>query len=89
MASPNTPLLVPTDNSNDQPHVPLGYHLAPAYGRRQEQKRLLNIRRKLQQVHDLREPSATDVPQAREFRLVGNHSLTDQLVQMNSQRHEP
>lgn len=55
--------------------------------RRQKQQRLLNIRRKVEQVQNLSHPSPTHMSEPGQFRLIGHHTVTNQPVTMDSLSH--
>ncbi len=57
--------------------------------RRQEQNCLLDIRRQIQQVHDLRQPGASHVPQPGQVRVVAHLAVADQFLEPMGKREEP
>jgi hypothetical protein len=55
--------------------------VAPLH-RRQEQQCLLNVRREVKQVHDLRHPRPRDVPQSSQLSVVGDDAIPNQLIEL-------
>jgi|GEM_PF-2425957 len=77
--TPAFPLYFPT-RRRDWPQLPLRYWGPAPVVRLQEQNLLLDVRRQEKQVHDLGQPGARDVAEPRQFRLIGNLAVADQLV---------
>src|SRR5690606_32301145 len=65
-ALPESALLSPVRLGGDGPNMVLADRITALGGARQEQDRLLDVRRELQQVHDLRHPGAGHVAQTRQ-----------------------
>ncbi|MBX3387116.1 MAG: hypothetical protein KF768_11140 [Phycisphaeraceae bacterium] len=61
--------------------------VAPVHRGGHEKKLLLNIRREVQQVHDLSYPRLRDFAYVGEFRLVGHDALAEHSVEVNRKRH--
>jgi hypothetical protein len=60
--------------------VVLADRVAAFFGARQKQERFLNLRRELQQVHDLGDAGAADVAQPRQVGLIRDLAFLDQPV---------
>ena len=78
MSAEQLALFPPIQRRHDPPNLPLVNRIIPRRHRRQEQNRLLDIRRQIHQVHDLRQPGAGHVPQPGQVGVVANLSVEDQ-----------
>src|SRR5262245_22701901 len=58
------------------------------FGHWQEENLLLNVRRQLQQVHDLADTSAADVPQAGHGSVRRQDALANEAVEFDGQGQE-
>ena len=66
----------------------LADRIAAALGAREEQERLLDVRRELQQVHDLGDAGAAHVAQPGDVGVVGHLAAPDEAVHPFRQRHQ-
>ena len=62
--------------------------VTPFDGHGQEQDLLLDFRREMQQVHDLRDAGAGDVPEACDLGKVAHLPIADELFEADGERHE-
>ncbi len=86
--TPRTPLPRPTQLRRDRPQVTLGdWRLSAGY-LGQKEDRLLDVWRKIQQVHDLGHPGRGHLPDAGYLGLIGDDPLADQSVHPDRKRHQ-
>src|ERR1035437_7057580 len=81
----HAPLVPPVDGANDPPQVPL----VETVDGREKKDLFLNIRREIEQFHDLRDAGTRDVAAPGKFRVVANRSIGQQSFKPDSQGHEP
>jgi len=62
--------------------------IVTARNRLQEKELLLDVRREVVQVHDLRHPRLGDVGQAGEFGLIAYLPLAEELFEVDRQGHQ-
>ena len=81
----HTTLLVPVDQPNDGPKVPL----IETADVRQKEKLFLNIGSEVEELHDLGHAGSRYSAQSGEFGIVANRFLSQQPVKPEGQRHKP
>jgi hypothetical protein len=86
---PHLPLLAPARCSGDQPEVLFCDSILSPFCRRQEQDLLLQVGRKVKQVHDLRQAGPAHVAKAGQLGLIGHRAIADQLIEPDRQGHQP
>src|ERR1039457_1503463 len=85
---PLSSLLLPVQHGTQPPD---GAFVDPAlvgFAPSQKENLLLNVRRQVAQVHDLREPRLGNPPKFREQGVVGHHALLEHLLELQSQGHK-
>ncbi len=87
-AAPHPPLLFPIRNSHNRPQIPFGNRIFSLFHRLQKQNRLLDVRSQIQKITDLRDSGPRDVPQSRQFRVVGHDAVADQAFEPYCQGHK-
>jgi hypothetical protein len=85
---PHLPLLPPIQLRRDRPQIPLRHRIAPTLSRPHRQDRLLNVRRQIQERHDLRQPRPRHVPQPGQLGLIFDHPVPNHTVEPNRQGHQ-
>ncbi len=85
---PQPSLLSPDWHSHDRSQIPLGDRIASVLDGRKKEDGFLNVRGKMEQVHDLRHPRPCDMSQSRKLCEVGDNAITNQIVKPDCQRHQ-
>ena len=75
---------MPVDATDDAPQV----SLIETVDWREKKDLFLNVRRKIEQLHDLRDAGPRDVAAAGKFRVVANRSLPHQSLEPDGQGHQ-
>lgn len=75
--SAHLPLHSPVERRRNRPELPFRERIAASFDGRQEQDFLLQVRREVQQIHDLRQPSASNMADPRQLRLVRHQAVAD------------
>lgn len=86
---PHPPLHAPFQARRDPPHLPFLDRVPSFHRGLQEQDRLLDVRGKIQQVHDLRGPGPRDVTEPGDVGVVLDVTLLEEIFEANRQGHEP
>src|ERR1700722_1632266 len=81
----HTPLLPPVDGANDAPQV----SLVEAPDGRHKEDLFLNVRREIEQLHDLSHAGSRHPAPAGQFRIIPNLFLSQQSLKPDGQSHEP
>jgi hypothetical protein len=79
----------PVRLGRDRPQLPLRHRFPFSSHQRQEQDRLLNIRREVQQVDDLAHPGAGDLAEFGDVCEVGHLAAAHEVLEPDRQRHQP
>src|SRR5436190_23057690 len=87
-AMPGAPLLAPIQLRHYPAQLPLSNRIVSCRHWLHEQYLLLNIRRQQQQVHDLRKPCPTNVPQPGQIRVIPHVAVSDQFLEPVCQRQQ-
>jgi len=85
---PHHPLLSPFHFGSDRPHVALGDWIAAAEDAGKVEELFLDVGGQVQEVHDLRDTGAGDVPEVRQLGLVADRPRTEQAVELDRQGHQ-
>ena len=85
---PHLPLPVPVGNGDDRPQVFFQDGVSPLHCIRKEEDILLDVRGKVEQVHDLGDARTGDIAQAGEVRIVLDIAPLDQFLKADRQSQE-
>src|SRR5262245_40490347 len=86
---PQPPLRLPLQARGNGPDLPLLDRVTALHRRRQEQDVFLDVRREVEQGHDLRHSCPGHMPESGDVGVVLDVALLHQLFEPNSPSHEP
>ena len=81
----HTPLFPPVDGADDPPQI----SLVETVDGREKKDLFLNIRREIEQFHDLRDACSRYVTAPGQVRIVANRSLSHQSLEPDGEGHQP
>ena len=82
------PLSVPIALRRGNSQMPFRELLSCTAVAKRANQRLVDVRRQIQQVHDLRQSGSAHLPQPGQFRLVGHDAVAEELVEADGQGHQ-